>query len=125
MRRFSLAGALAFGILSLGGTTAAQPPTRHCFFISEWESSKAANDHTVYLKVRGKGIYRLDLASACPELLYPGAHLVTTDRMDTICEPIDWQLKITQGGMSTACIVTGMSLLTPDQVAALPRDSRP
>jgi opacity protein-like surface antigen len=125
MRRLLLTAALAFGALSPAAASQAQPPEHRCFFISQWQSWKAPDEHTIYIKVQGRGIYRLDVANGCPELMSPGAYLVSVDHRFTVCEPIDWQLRVSQGGISSACNVTGMSLLTPDEAAALPRDARP
>jgi len=126
MRKMLLASVLAATTIATGQAALAQP--NQCFFVSQWEGWKAPDDHTIYLNIIGHRIYRLDLAGACPELTWPDVHLVSRIRGgDTICRPLDFDLKVAEqrGGPATPCIVKNMTLLTPDEAAALPRDARP
>ena len=126
MRGKLLAGAMiAAATMSLGAVALAQPG-QSCFFITQMNGWNAPDDHTIYLNVSGGKIYRLDLAGACPQLHYPGASLVTHNNESSICSPLDWDLRVRDsGGFATPCIVKGMTQLTPDQAAALPRSVRP
>jgi len=126
MRRMLLAAALAATAVAAGPAALAQ--AGECFFVTQWQGWKATNDHTIYLGVTGHKIYRLDLAGSCAELTWPGARLISRDRTGagSICGPLDFDLKVAvQDGPATPCIVSGMSLLTPDQAAALPPNARP
>jgi hypothetical protein len=73
--------------------------------------------------------YRLDLAGTCPALRQPDAHLITHTRgPDTVCAAIDWDLKVSEGAsfrFSEPCIVKTMTLLTPGEVAAIPKEFKP
>jgi hypothetical protein len=103
-------------------------PGRSCFWVSQWYGWKAADDHTLYLSVGGNRVFRLDMASACPELTLGSSRLITSDRGGSglICSPLDLDLRVSQGDhITTACMVGGMSELTPGQVAALPKSARP
>ena len=125
MRKMFLAGVLAAATIATGQTALAQP--NQCFFVSQWQGWKAPNDHTIYLGITGNKVYRLDLAGSCPELNWPDVHLVSRVRGgDTICGPLDFDLKVAEpGGPATPCIVKNMTLMTPDEAAALPRGVRP
>ena len=126
MRRQIVAGALvAASVLGLAASTPAQ--AQSCFFINQWQGWKAANDHTVYINVSdGHRIYRLDMSGACPALLDSSAVLISKNQTSSICSALDWDLRISEGhGFVTGCIVDKMTLLTPDQAAALPRNQRP
>jgi len=123
MRKILMASALA--VIALAGLPAnAQAPGQSCFYSNQWTSWKAPDDHTIFLKV-GNRVYRLDLAS-CPTLTMGGATLITHSHSTQICSAIDWNLKVRGGGgVTTGCIVNKMTQLTPDEIAALPKDARP
>jgi Family of unknown function (DUF6491) len=123
MRKILMAGALA--AIALAGLPAnAQAPGQSCFYSNQWTSWKAPDDHTIFLKV-GNRVYRLDLAS-CPTLNMGGATLITHSHSTQICSAIDWDLKVRGGGgVTTGCIVSKMTQLTADEIAALPKDARP
>jgi hypothetical protein len=126
MRKQIVAVALAAAaILGVAGPALAQGPS--CFFTTQWQGWKAADDHTIYLNVSGgHRTYRLDLAGSCPALLDPTAHLITNNHTSSICTALDWDLRVSQGhGFDTPCIVSKMTELTPDQAAALPKKLRP
>lgn len=126
MRRQLMAGALAAALAAGATAPALAQPGQSCFFVSQWNGWKAADDHTVYLNVAGNRIYRLDMANSCPELTFPDSRLITRHHTTSICSPLDWDLRVSQGhGFATPCIVKGMTLLTPEQAAALPKSARP
>jgi len=123
----ALATAAAFGVAATAPVLA-QPSTNTCFFVTQWDGGwKSPDDHTIYVRVSNSRIFRLDTVSACPELTEPGAMLITLHNTATICRPIDWNLRVSQGRESPAvpCLVKTMTLLTPAQVAALPKSARP
>ncbi len=122
----ALAAALA------GGSSQAQPkahsrPTSQCFLSRDWSSWRPSPDSkAIYLRVGVSQVFRLDLAYACPTLQQPNARLITELRGgDWICHPLDVDLKVSDGLIPEACIVKGLSRLTPDEVAALPKGARP
>jgi hypothetical protein len=100
-----------------------------CFFITQFEGWRAADDKTVYIRVGGRDIYRLGMAGSCPELTAPDAHLITKTRgPDTICSAIDWDLSVSESGpraFPTPCIVGSMQKLSPSEAAELPKKLRP
>ena len=129
-----LAGAAVCGALALSGsaltsTALAQPtaPLKRCFFAHEWQGWKAPNEHVMYIRVDMHHIYRLDFASSCQAATWADAHLVTTFHGDDqVCNPLDLDLKVSDGhGMVEPCIVSGISEMTPDEVAAIPKRDMP
>jgi hypothetical protein len=127
MRGFMMAAALAVTALAASLPTAAQPG-QSCFRVTDWYGWKAADDHTVFLNVGGNRVFRLDMAGSCPLLTLGSSRIVSIDRGGSglVCSPLDLDLHVSQGGgISTGCIVNGMSELTPDQIAALPKHLRP
>ncbi|HKT54979.1 MAG TPA: DUF6491 family protein [Caulobacteraceae bacterium] len=121
--------AAVLGATALGVTAApALAQGNQCFVTTEWNGWKAPDDHTIYLNVFNHKIYRLDLSSSCPALMWPDARLITHDQSGNgyYCSALDWDLKVGDShGVKTACIVSKMTLLTPEQAAAIPRKFRP
>ena len=115
-----------------GPAAVAQPSTKpapQCFYSSDWDGGwKATPDSkSIYIRVGINRIYRLDLSAPCPELQAPMSHLITEQRGgSSICSAIDLDLKVSDGhGFSTACIVSNLTPLSPEQASALPKDQRP
>jgi hypothetical protein len=128
-----IAGLCAASVLLLSTPSAmaesAVPVKRPgCFFARDFESWKAPDARTIYIRVRMHDYYRLDLASSCPALLWPSSHLITVFHgFDTVCSALDWDLKVNPGtgGFPVPCIVKTMTALTPDEVAAIPKKYKP
>jgi hypothetical protein len=101
---------------------------RECFSSTEWSGWRASPDSkSIYIRVGVNRTFRIDLASACPELQEPDAHLVTKIHGSPwICDPLDLDLKVSVGhGFRTACFVSDITPLSADEAAALPKDLRP
>lgn len=100
---------------------------RPCFSLSDWHGWSAPNDKTMYLKVRNRDVYRLDLAHGSNQLTWPGSHLVTIVRgSDRICNPIDLDLRVSDGsGFAIPIRAKTITKLTPEEVAAIPKKDRP
>jgi hypothetical protein len=131
-----LTGAVLMGALALTGSSLvgaslanAEPskPAARCFYSNDWESWKATDQHTMYVSVSGRRVFRLDFASSCQAMTWPDTHLITVFRGgNSICSPLDIDLKVSDSnGFAEPCIVSGLTELTPDQIAALPKTSRP
>jgi hypothetical protein len=124
MRKQFIGAALAAIAIGLAVAPAhAQAPGQSCFYANQWTSWKAPDDHTIFLNV-GNRVFRLDLASSCPTLRM-GATLITNNPSAQLCSAIDWDLRVRAAGITAGCIVSKMTQLTPDQIAALPKDARP
>lgn len=104
-----------------------------CFFRNNWSPDQGGSGRwkvtpdarTMYIKVAGR-VYRLDLVEPYPMLKSPWAILSDTDSSNTICSALDFKLSVTDRlGNWEAPIVKKMTLLTPEEVAALPKDLRP
>ena len=110
-------------------TAAAKPakPARQCFYLSDWRGWTAPNKDTLYMKVRGKDVYKVDLAYGANQLTWPGVHLVSVVwGVDSVCSPLDLDLRVSDGfGMPIPIRAKTITKLTPDQIAALPKKDRP
>ena len=109
---------------------AAKNDRSQCFFISQYQQWRDVDDKTIYIRVNLHDYYRLDMASSCPELTYPEAHLVTTNfGSETMCTALDWDLRVANGtgrsSFAIRCIVNKMTKLTPAEAAAVPAKYKP
>ncbi|HEX4197498.1 MAG TPA: DUF6491 family protein [Caulobacteraceae bacterium] len=116
-----LLGLAAAAALAAGLPAVAE--AQGCFYPNQWTSWKAPDDHTIFLKV-GQRVFRLDIAGSCPSL-HTGARLITRTDATQLCRPVDWDLRVSDGGVASRCIVSNMTQLTSGQIAALPPDARP
>ena len=68
----------------------------------------------------------LDLVGSCPTLLIPNAHLVTVFRGPTqVCSAVDLDMKVSDGGIATPCLVDKITPMSPAEVKALPAKLQP
>lgn len=125
-KALALAGAVAL----LATPAAAQSDQRktRCFYVTQFETWRAPDPKTMYIRVSLNRYYRLDMAAACQQLTWPGAHLVTVWRSSgSVCRAIDWDLKVSTGvgGFASPCIVKEMTELTPEEAAQIPPKFKP
>ena len=138
--RLSLGGLSLGGLAVLVAPALAQPAPKsnpaqsnpaksnQCFMVSQFQSWRAADAKTLYIRVRSNHIYRLDLGGRCTPLLSPGARLITTFRgTTTVCSALDWDLKVSAGinDIVEPCMVRKMTELTPADIKAIPKKAMP
>ena len=108
--------------------TQAKPrPVRNCFYLSDWDNWSAPDRDTLYLKVRNRDVYQVDLANGSSLLTSPGVHLVSVVRgSDSVCTPIDLDLRVSDGwGMAIPIMAKSITKLSKEQIAAIPKKDRP
>lgn len=123
------AGLSATAASAAQGDVTAKPtkPARQCFYLSDWRGWTAPNKDTLYMKVRGRDVYRVDLSWGSNQLTWPGTHLVSIVRgSDSICNPLDLDLRVSDGmGFSTPIRAKTITKLTPEEVKAIPKKYQP
>jgi hypothetical protein len=131
-RVLTAAGSIAFLVAAIGAASAQNTPAPYanrCFYTSDFDTWRAPDDKTIFIRVHPDRYFRLDLSKSCPVLMWPGAHLITEWRSTNwICNAIDWNLRVSQvpnGGITMACIVQAMTPMTPDEVKAIPPKFKP
>ena len=124
-------GALAAGI-ALGAALPAaasdkvdKPARQACFFTRDVNGFSAADDRTVYVKVGVKDVYRLDLFSRCPDIDWNWRIGIQSHGSDWICSPLDATIIAQSPIGPQRCEVNNVTKLTPEEIAALPKKSRP
>jgi len=126
----AIAGSLAAGGASAQGsapTDKTAKPARQCFYLSDWRGWTAPDKDTLYLKVRGRDVYRVDLSWGSNQLTWPGSHLVSVVRgTDSICHPLDLDLRVSDGmGFAMPIRAKAITKLTPEEVKAIPKKYQP
>jgi len=99
-----------------------------CFSARDWTDWSSPSPDVIYLKVRNREVYRVDLLPAGKlGLERPGKYLVSTQRGSSrVCSPVDLDLKLGDlSGFSTPLFPQAITRLTRDEIAALPRKDRP
>jgi hypothetical protein len=126
-------GVIALAAASSAGAGDSKPAaktadrTHNCFFVSQWSGWKAPTPDVLYLAVNLRDVYKVQLSSKSPELMWPDARLISITRgSSTICDPLDLDLKVAgSGGFPIGLIATSITKLTPEEVAAIPPKFRP
>ena len=105
----------------------ATKPARSCFYLSDWSGWSAPDKNTLYLKVRNRDVYRVDLSHGTNQLTSPGVHLVSIVRgADSICAPLDLDLRVSDGfGFAMPIRAKTITKLSTEEIAAIPKKDRP
>jgi hypothetical protein len=127
--KFALAVVAAATAVTLALPAAAQPPSgksgaeNSCFWIRDLRNHTVGGDHTLYFDVNGRSVYKVETTGACLAGATSSDPIVLRQRTGSgqICSAIDLDLSI----RGSRCIVSGMTRLTPEEAAALPRRMHP
>ena len=104
----------------------AQDKGEQCFYQHSIEGFVPTDDEkTVYLRVAGGAVYRIDLRSQCPGLAFRDRIELNQFGNGTICGPLDLDLRLRQGRIAVPCLIEGLHRLTPAELAAVPKKYRP
>jgi hypothetical protein len=98
-----------------------------CIRSSQIGNHSIVDDHTLYIDVRGRGIYRITTSGSCLAGAISSDPIILRQVPSTnlICRPIDLDLSVSKGGAATRCITQSITRLTPQEMAAIPRKLRP
>jgi hypothetical protein len=122
--------ALGLAQVSLAGVAHADAPAAkaksNCFFVRDWNNWHAPNKDTIYLRVGVREFYKVELNYGSQMLTWPDAHLINEVRgTDSVCYPIDLDLKVAEDGIVEPLFVKSIVKLTPEEVAAIPKKDLP
>lgn len=124
MKLIVLASIAGLATASAFGAAAAPPPAKDsCIWTRDLRNHTVGDAHTLYFDVGGRDVLRVTTSNNCLSAVTSSDPIVLRDRPATgrICNKLDWDISI----RGTRCIVTGMSKLTPAEVAALPPKVKP
>lgn len=122
---FAAAAVLA-ALVATSAAAADKPAAKdECFWARNVTSFAAPDDHTVYVKVNQREVYKFDLFISCPEIDWRQS-LAIRSSTDSICSGMDAEIISHEPGLGRlTCPVKNMHKLTPDEIAALPKRARP
>jgi hypothetical protein len=120
---------LATASIPLAASSAGAQP-RQCFRANDWQGASAGSPHDLYIRVNISDVWHLAMAQECPGARFVGPVSITnvvSGVSNEICSPADLQITVKPrgAGVPTACIVTSVEKLTPDEVKALPKKAIP
>lgn len=118
---------LALGVAS-AASAADKPAKDECFWARNVTSFAAPDDHTVYVKVNQRDVFRLDLLIACPDVDWNQRVALKSSHGagGSICSPLDAEIISHATGIGhQRCPVKAMHKLTADEIAALPKNAKP
>ena len=133
MRRLILSALLAGAALAPAAAltthaTAAQPAkgVRACFHSDDIRNFRAVDDRTVNLLANGHDVFQLKTLGDCPDLKFANSVGVKTVAGDSfVCDSLDIDLITPSPVGPRTCNVTGMREMSPQEVAALPKNQQP
>jgi len=110
------------GDLAVSGQTG---QARECFFTRNVSGFSAPDDETLYLRVGVRDVYQMQMFSPCPEMDWAQRLAVVSRSGSSVCRGMDATI-ISPGPLGEQrCMVRAVRKLTPAEVEALPRGSRP
>ncbi len=116
----------AIALPAAAATPAGSLPAKSCFRASDWKTWRSPSPDVLYLRVRQKDVYRVDLAAGSGRLDGVGSYLISNVRTGMICSPLDLDLSVADPvGFSMRLIPKAITKLTPEDVAAIPAKYRP
>lgn len=122
MRKTSLVLLIAMSLL-LETMGAEAQSLKHCFNDNQFDGWwRARGDKTLYIRTSGARYYRLDLVQQCGPYAFAGAHLIfAIHGSDTICSPMDFDLRISggYGDIPRPCFVKSMREVPASEIASL------
>ncbi len=114
--------------VSANSAHAASPATTRCVRIQDIANPTVGDDHTRYLSVGGKSVYRVEMHNNCLGGSSSSDAIVLTGcGSSSICQAIDLDISAMAngGGLPSRCIVDTLTQLTPAQITARPKKVRP
>jgi hypothetical protein len=124
----ALAAAALLGLAATAAGAADKPNGDQCFWARNIVSFAAPDDHTVYVRVSSRDIYRMDLLVPCPDVDWNQRVALRSSHGagGSICSPLDAEIVSHATGLGPQrCPVKALHKLTPEEIAALPKHARP
>jgi len=125
--KYAVALAVAAFAVGLAGSAAAADA---CFRTNDMRNHTIVDDHTLYVAVGGKEVWRLEMKGSCLAGVTSSDPLVikTTASTGMVCKALDLDLSVKRGGahgIASPCIVDKVAKLTPEETAAIPKNLKP
>jgi hypothetical protein len=127
----AFAAAAALALTASADPPPPGPPPHHggsCFWERDVTNFAARDDHTVYLRVGGRQVYELKMFGNCFDLSWLHHIGLRTFGSSNVCEGGGAGLELETRDIAAGhqrCPVTSIRKLSPDEIAALPKDAQP
>jgi hypothetical protein len=124
----SVAALLALAATAAGGAdNPAKPVAKNeCFWTRNVTGFAAPDDHTVYVRVNYRDVYKLDLMVACPDVNWNQRIALVSRGGSNICSAMDAEIVSHATGIGRQrCPVRTLTKLTPEEIAVLPKHAKP
>jgi hypothetical protein len=122
MKRLVLVSLAALSCASAASAQPAPKPAQQCFFTRDLRNHSVDGEHTLYFDVGGRSVYRVETSDNCLAGATSSDPIVLRDRgAGQICNKLDLDISV----RGARCIVSGITKLTPEEAAALPRRVHP
>jgi hypothetical protein len=124
----ALAALLAGGAspVALAKSAAPKYDRNQCFYSRNVTSFAAPDDKTLYVRVANRDVYRFNMFGPCPDIDWNQRLALVSRASPWICNGMDAEVITRATGIGVQrCQVSSMQKLTPQEVAALPRNARP
>jgi Family of unknown function (DUF6491) len=96
-----------------------------CFWTRNVTSFAAPDDHTVYIRVGVRDVYKFDLMVPCLDIDW-NQRLALVSTSGSVCDRMDAEIvSHAQGLGRQRCPISHMHKLTPEEIAALPKRAKP
>ncbi|MET0587281.1 MAG: DUF6491 family protein [Novosphingobium sp.] len=127
----ALAAIASLALAGCAGTDTSEPSAaansgRQCFSTSSVRNFRAVDSRTVNIRA-GRNVYRLDLFGTCPDVTWTSGMRLNTRPSSTVCtgSALGTSLSVRGPSGRQTCQVQTVTLLTPEEVEALPARHRP
>jgi hypothetical protein len=121
--------AAAAALLALGAQPAgaARPaPKNECFWGRTVTNFAAPDNKTLYVRAGGNQVYRFDMFGPCQDMDWNQRLALVSRTGGSICSGMDAEVVSHATGLGRQrCAIRNMHKLTPEEVAALPRNAKP
>jgi len=118
-----LAAGVALALCAAPLAAAAPDQGESCFRLSDIGGSKLADPSTLYVRVNGSRVFRIEFENPCPSASTYSLIMHPVNNDDMICRAIE--LNVSVRDTHESCPPKSLTELTPAQVAALPANVRP
>jgi hypothetical protein len=131
MKPLMMIGAIALtGVAASLALAKSAPDARslspdQCFRTSDIQNSVQMNETRLNILTRDHHYIRVDTAGRCFLPPYIDPYVLRIHGGDLVCSPVDMDLSAGPPGFKTPCIVDKLSVMSPAEVAALPKRDKP
>ena len=131
-RHLTLAAAVALAFAATAAAAApndkpADPAKRdQCFWTRMADGFAAPDEHTLYVRVGVRDVYQFEMFIPCQGMDWDQRIALISRAGSTICTGMDAEVVTHETGIGRQrCPVRSVKKLTKEEIAALPRGSRP